>query len=489
MSGLEQSPREASSLFILSRSRSDVNRGAGLSQRESRMALTWLWIRSQDLLHELSQIEDEGKELPTDLERLMRELASKGNDYLATQQGQAEAGALLDHAIALPTREGYPFIEPSDLEGIRNQRPAPVPLPGPAINEETLRDKICGAWLGRVYGCYHGKPVEGLRRQPGDNYILESFLKQTGQWPLRGYFSLDYPEETFSSFNLNRSWKSGPPFMPEDDDTNYTTAAFALMQQKGRDFTPDDVASFWLQNIPAGRVCTAERVAYRNFCMNIAPPASASYRNVYREWVGAQIRGDFFGYACPGRPELAAELAWRDACISHVKNGIYGEMWVAAMLASAYVTSDVEAIIRAGLAQVPANSRFNKATNEVLAWRAAGQSYEEAVLSIHARWDEKNSHHWCHTIPNAQICAVALLWGEGDYAISISRAVLPGFDTDCNGATVGSVMGMILGAGALPQELVGRLNDRIQTGVRGYSDCSIKGAADAMAQLVGKVGP
>jgi ADP-ribosylglycohydrolase len=452
------------------------------------MKTTWLSIRSQDLLHELCQVEDEGKQLSADLERNIREFASKGDDYLATSQGQAEAGALLDRTIALPIRKEYPFTEPSDLEGIRAQRPPAVPLPDRQISGDTLRNKIYGAWLGRAYGCYHGKPVEGLRRAPGDTFILESFLKKTGQWPLRGYFSLDYPEETLCSFNLNRSWRSGPPFMPEDDDTNYTTAAFALMQQKGCDFTPGDVASFWLQNIPAGRVCTAERVAYRNFCLNISPPASASYRNVYREWIGAQIRADFFGYAAPRHPELAAEWAWRDACISHVKNGIYGEMWAAAMLASAYVTSDIETIIRAGLAQIPGNCRLSAAINEVLAWRAARRSYDEAVLSIHARWDEKDSHHWCHTIPNAQICAVALLWDETDYAVSISRAILPGFDTDCNGATVGSIMGMILGAAALPQELVGRLNDRIRTGAHGYQDCSIKTMAAAMAELVEKIG-
>jgi len=443
----------------------------------------WLWIQAHDLLSELAQLEEEGRDVPPELERRIRELAEKGDDYLAATEGQEQAGALLDETIALPTRHGYPFVEPSDLEGIRAQRPERVNLPAAQVDSAMLRDKIHGAFLGRAYGCYLGKPVEGLRRMPGDTYILESFLKETGQWPLRGYFSLDYADDILSRYNLRKKWGTGPPFMPEDDDTNYTIAAFALMEQKGREFSPKDVATFWMQNIPILRTCTAERVAYRNFCINIEPPASAAHRNVCREWIGAQIRADFYGYAAPGNPELAAEYAWRDACISHVKNGIYGEMWVAAMLAAAHVTTDIETIIRAGLAQVPAKSRLSAAINDVLDLRAAGRAYEQAVQAIHERWDEKNSHHWCHTISNAQVCAAALLWSEGDYATAISRAVLPGFDTDCNGATVGSVMGMILGAAALPDHLVGRVNDRILSGVQGYHDCSIKEIAAKMAAL------
>jgi len=239
-----------------------------------------------------------------------------------------------------------------------------------------------------------------------------------------------------------------------------------LLERKGAGFTPADVAHFWLSYIPLLNTCTAERIAYRNLANGLGPPASAGFRNPYREWIGAQIRADFFGYAAAGDPPLAAELAWRDASISHVKNGIYGEMWAAAMIAAALVTDDLPTIIEAGLGQVPRTSRLHEAVRDVLAWHAGGLGYDDAVARLHQRWDEKNGHHWCHTISNAQVVAIGLLWGEGDYGRSICRAVQPCFDTDCNGATVGSILGAIHGSAALPQKWTGMIHNKLRTAVR-----------------------
>jgi len=47
-----------------------------------------------------------------------------------------------------------------------------------------------------------------------------------------------------------------------------------------------------------------------------------TYRNPFREYIDAQIRADLFGYTAPGLPKIAAQRAWRDARISHVKNGV-----------------------------------------------------------------------------------------------------------------------------------------------------------------------
>ena len=220
-----------------------------------------------------------------------------------------------------------------------------------------------------------------------------------------------------------------------------------------------------METQPKSAYCTAERVAFRNFVNGYLPPESAIYKNPYREWIGAQIRGDYFGYINPGKPQEAAEMAYRDAVISHVKNGIYGEMFVAAMLAWAAVCQDMEEVIRVGLNEIPVTSRLYESIIQVITWKQEGKTYDEVIGEIFQIYDEKNVHHWDHAISNAMIVAAALLYGDGDFARSICYAVQIGFDTDCNGATVGSIVGMMKGYDQIPEEWVKPLRDELDTDI------------------------
>lgn len=426
----------------------------------------WLYPSKSDIQTERLQCIQEGRDLTSVEEEFERILALDLEDAA----NWPAANALLDRTIELPIRDDFKFHEPSDLEGIRAARPTPVDLPSLSLSDSELEDRIYGAWAGRTIGCLLGKPVEGWRRPK-----LWGYLKETNRWPLNDFFKIDIlSQEQKDKWELNADWHNAwfgdrATAMPEDDDMNYTTTGLAIMKKHGAAFTPTDVANFWMNEIPINHTCTAERIAYKNFTLLIAPPASASFRNPYREWIGAQIRADFWGYAAPGNPELAAEFAWRDASISHVKNGIYGEMWAAAMIAASFVTSDIHTIIRAGLAQIPAKCRLSDAIEDVLEWHEVEVDYDTAVYRLHELWNEDRSHDWTHTVSNAMIVAIALLWGENDYAKTICRAVQPCFDTDCNGATSGSILGAIIGRKALPSYWMDVINDTLHTGVAGYN--------------------
>ena len=92
---------------------------------------------------------------------------------------------------------------------------------------------------------------------------------------------------------------------------------------------------------------------------------------------------------------------------------------------------------------------------------------------IRSQWDEHSEHDWCHTISNAMIVIASLLYGQGDFGKSICMAVEAGFDTDCNGATVGSVLGMANGIRSISEYWQKPINDTLHTSIFGVGTVRI----------------
>lgn len=369
---------------------------------------------------------------------------------------------------------GYKYNEPSELELIKALRKEAHNCK--KVDKGLLESKIYGAWMGRVCGCMLGKTIEGIKTDE-----LVPFLKETNNYPLNRYiYKKDLNDDIYEKYKfpfMQRCYVDDIDAMPADDDTNYTVLAQLIIDEYGKDFTAYDVSRTWLKYQSINSYCTAERVAFCNFVNGYEPPCSAVYKNPYREWIGAQIRADYFGYINPGNPERAAEMAHRDASISHVKNGIYGEMFVAAMLAVAATTSDIEEIISLGLAQIPYTSRLYESVVSVIEGYKNKVPQKECFKAIHQKFDEHTEYGWCHTIPNAMIVVSSLLYGGGDFAKSICMAVETGFDTDCNGATVGSILGMAFGIDSIPEYWTKPFNDTLQTTILGVGTVKISEAA------------
>lgn len=420
------------------------------------------------LMAEYQQCVEEGKDVHP-YEALFDAVCHMPEGYAQSRM----ADILHEIAMCAPERENYPYREPNELSVLRALCAPSEGNPRPRPDGETLHDRVLGAMCGRMAGCLLGKPIEGIRTDE-----LYPLLKESGNWPLHRYLRTTdvSPQRAASStFNFSgRRFVDTVECAPNDDDTNYVLLAQILIDRFGRDFTSADVGRVWLDFQPKKAFYTAERVAYINLSRGLLPPDSAQYKNPFRERIGAQIRADYFGYINPGDPAAAAEMAWRDGRVSHVKNGIYGEMFVAAMLAEAAVESDLEKIIRAGLSQIPTTSRLYKAITGVVDGWKRGVSRHECFLRIHQRFDEHLGHDWCHVLSNAMVVAASLLYGGGDYGASICMAVETGFDTDSNGATVGSILGMRGGIRAVGEEWLKPLNGYMDTSLSGTGRISIE---------------
>ena len=437
------------------------------------------------LREEIDQLTEEGRIF--DKQALLEEI----DKNVGNREGLKE---IYKKMCAFPKDASFPYNEPDEYEEI-------LPLcKGKSakyeIDENEIYNKIYGAWLARCIGCALGQPVELWNASS-----IKAWLEGAGKYPLSFYIPTHSEAEKTLGYKVGciNSTDEHISFMQTDDDLRYTVLALKLLMAKGEDFDSYDVGLNWHYNLPYRALCTAENQAYLNFAAidengPWGKPANAmellkqgkvnTFLNPYREWIGAQIRIDGYAYACAGDPHKAAYLAYKDAYFSHTANGIYGAMFFAAMIASAFGSGSIEKAFEDALCEIPATSRLYEAMLKTREIVASVTDFEELIQKVNAEFANYNC---VHTINNAAVCVAALLWSKGDFEKALTFSVMAGLDTDCNGATVGSCMGALLGEKAIPDKWKAPLHDTLYSGLADFHPIKISEIARMKKEVYDKI--
>ncbi len=370
---------------------------------------------------------EQGAEPEVVLRRVRAELTRAARDLERMQPGDASRAN-----------------EPDDPRGIRALRPKGPRRLWERLPSKGFRKQVLGAWLGRAAGCTLGVPVESWSVED-----MAALAELGGQkFPPTDYWAV-HPQAGRAHYGTNTMGdylRGRIRMVPVDDDLGYTLLGLLILERFGPRFTTADVGQAWRRHLPIA--CTAEDVALRNLKAGVRAVRAAERRNPYQEWIGADIRSDPWGYVAAGWPEKAAELAYRDAYLSHRKNGIYGAMFFAAAIAAAFVVDEPLDALRIGLTEIPRNCRLAADIRWALRRAPALRGWKDAHDLVAKRF--KRMHH-VHTNNNACLTVFGLALGGGDFTRTIGYTVAMGFDNDCTAATAGSILGAIVGTEGIPE--------------------------------------
>lgn len=284
--------------------------------------------------------------------------------------------------------------------------------------------------LGKLIGVYLGRPFE--------------------QW------SQERIERELGEIRYYVHEKLGVPLVVTDDDITGTFTFFRALADHGysSDLTPAQIGETWLNYIIpqqsilwwGGIGMSTEHTAWHRLAHGVPAPASGSIAlngKTVAEQIGAQIFIDAWGLLHPGDPAAAAEWAARAARVSHDGEAVYGAQVVAAMVAAAFVESDIPAIIAAGLAQIPHDCLVRRSAEDIASWCAEAPGDWRAVLKkIRDRYGYDKFPGVCHMVPNHVLIHLALRQSGGDFSLAQTIVNTAGWDTDCNAGNVGCILGV-----------------------------------------------
>lgn len=334
------------------------------------------------------------------------------------------------------------------------------------LNMADYRQKVLGCWLGKNIGGTLGAPFE-WKRQLND---VSFYTQELGGVPL------------------------------PNDDLDIQLLWLIALEECGLDLNARTLADYWcLYVTPHWSEYGTAKV---NMQAGLPPPLSGSYHNAYKDSCGAFIRSEIWACLCPGNPRRAARYAYNDAILDHGDGeGTHAEVFCAAMEAAAFVLSDLRALVEIGLSYIPAESGCTRAVRFACEAFDAGQTWQEARDGLLQQfrgetffgmddWTSTRDHEKGFTDgqrgwdapANLGITALALLYGEGDFARTLCTAVNCGEDTDCTAATAGALFGILHGADAIPAEWIAPIGRGIKTACLNLGELGFYG--DQLPQTV-----
>jgi ADP-ribosylglycohydrolase len=247
-----------------------------------------------------------------------------------------------------------------------------------------------------------------------------------------------------------------------DDDVSGTFTFLRALPDYGNslDLTPAQIGQTWLNYIIENRTIlwwgglgnSTEHTAYLRLKDGIPAPRSGSMAlngQEVAEQIGAQIFIEGWGLVCPGNPALAADLARRASSVSHDGEAIYGAQVVAALVAQAFVESDIDKLLDTALGLIPVQSTVSRLVADLRSWHTAEpRDWYAARAKLAERYGYDKYGGNCHIIPNHGLVILALLYSGGDFNLAQTIVNTCGWDTDCNAANVGCILGVRNGLAA-----------------------------------------
>jgi len=312
------------------------------------------------------------------------------------------------------------------------------------ISAEVYLDRLRGMWLGQVLGNYAGRPTEGAYTGRGGTTT-----------------PIDW-----ASFISTDPWSG-------DDDTVLEYMNIPLVRDHGVP-TGAQLRAAWETHVPLGYFYIANHQARRLMSHGFTPADTGSQRNNLAWWaIDSQITTEALGAAAPGMRQRAADLAGSFGGVTNEGHPLHAAQFYAAMYAAAPLETNVEQVVAKGLAVVPATSRSYDAVSSVLAWYDADKA--DGALDWHATHEKIYDRYvgplaygryysWVESTVNLALTAMALLYGQGDFKQTVEIAVQGGFDSDCNPATAGGLVGLMKGYSGLPADLTAAASDRYYVG-------------------------